>query len=158
MRLISQLVKDISRVLQKLLKYFNGTAILTFFILSSSGDFPVIFCLNLNKSQLPEKSAIFPSLSKLAHFCNIGKNFQMISDNYHHILLNYTPTSQNPELLHYLLVCYFAYAVNKWCALFKYYFFISVLPPHLLLLLILSLSPSQVAMHHYNYINLTLAL
>ena len=127
MRLISQLVKDISIVLQKLLKYFNGTAILTFFILFSSGDFPVIFCLSLSKTQLPEKSAIFPSLSKLAHFCNIGKNFQMISDNYHHILLNYTPTSQNPELLHYLLVCYFAYAVNKWCAIFKYYFFISCL-------------------------------
>ena len=32
MRLISQLIKGISRVLQKLLKYFNGTAILTSFV------------------------------------------------------------------------------------------------------------------------------
>ena len=33
MRLILQLINDISRVLQKLLKYFNGTAISTFFVL-----------------------------------------------------------------------------------------------------------------------------
>ena len=31
-RLISQLIKGISRVVQKLLKYFNGTIIPTFFV------------------------------------------------------------------------------------------------------------------------------
>ena len=44
MRLISQLIKDIS----ELLMHFNGTAILTSFVLSTAGVFPVIFILNLN--------------------------------------------------------------------------------------------------------------
>ena len=48
MTLISQLINDISRVLQKLLKYFNGTIILTNLPLASVS--PVIFCLNLNKA------------------------------------------------------------------------------------------------------------
>ena len=38
-------------VLQKLLKYFNVTAISTFFLLSSSGTFPVTFTLNWNDSK-----------------------------------------------------------------------------------------------------------
>ena len=48
MRLISQLIKGISRVLQKLLKYFNGTIISTSFVLLSAGVFPIIFILDLN--------------------------------------------------------------------------------------------------------------
>ena len=48
MRLISQLIKGISRVLQKLLKYFNNTAILTSFVLLESEVFAVIFTLNWN--------------------------------------------------------------------------------------------------------------
>ena len=47
MRLVLQLISGILRVLPKLLKYFNGTAISTFFVLLSSGDFPVIFILDL---------------------------------------------------------------------------------------------------------------
>ena len=35
-RLISKLINGISRVLQKVLKYFNGTLILTFFVPSFS--------------------------------------------------------------------------------------------------------------------------
>ena len=46
-----QLIKGFSRVLEKLLKYFNGTAILTSFVLSSAGVFPVIFISDLNDSQ-----------------------------------------------------------------------------------------------------------
>ena len=49
-RIISHLIKGISRVLQKLLKYFNATAILTSFVLATSGGFPVIFTLDLNDS------------------------------------------------------------------------------------------------------------
>ena len=48
-RLISQLIKEIFRVLQKLLKYFSGTIISTFFVLSSPVG-PVIFTLKLNES------------------------------------------------------------------------------------------------------------
>ena len=50
MRLISQLINDISRVLQKLLKCFNGTAILTSFVLPAAGVFPVILVLYLTDS------------------------------------------------------------------------------------------------------------
>ena len=48
MTLTSQLMNGISRVLQKLLKYFNGTLVSTSFVLPSAGVFPVTFNLNLN--------------------------------------------------------------------------------------------------------------
>ena len=59
MRLVLQLINGIVRVLQKLLKYLNGTIISTFFVPSSSAE-PVIFCLNLNKTLLPGKLAGVP--------------------------------------------------------------------------------------------------
>ena len=46
-RLTSQLINSISRVLQTLLKYFNGTIILTSFVLPPAGVLPVIFTLDL---------------------------------------------------------------------------------------------------------------
>ena len=49
-RLISQLIHDILRAIQKLLKYFNGTDISKYFVLRSSGVFPVILILDLNDS------------------------------------------------------------------------------------------------------------
>ena len=48
MKLISQLITSIFRVLQKLLSYFNGTIIATSFV-SSVPVWPVIFCLILKK-------------------------------------------------------------------------------------------------------------
>ena len=51
MCLTSQLINRISRVLQKLLKYFNATIVSTFFVFPSSGVFPVIFILDLNGSE-----------------------------------------------------------------------------------------------------------
>ena len=48
MILSSQVIKGISIVFQNLLKYFNGTAILTFFVLLSAWDFRVILTLNFN--------------------------------------------------------------------------------------------------------------
>ena len=50
-RLTSQLIKGISRVLQKLIKYFNGTIISTSFVLPASGVFPIILILDLNNSE-----------------------------------------------------------------------------------------------------------
>ena len=47
MRLILQLIRNISRVLPKLLKYFIGTIILTSFV-QPAAILPVIFCVNLN--------------------------------------------------------------------------------------------------------------
>ena len=48
-RLTSQLIKGISKVLQKLLKYFSGTIISTSFVPPFLVR-PVIFALNLNES------------------------------------------------------------------------------------------------------------
>ena len=48
MRLISQLINGISRVLQKLLKYFNDTAISTSFVFLAARDFPVVLVLCVN--------------------------------------------------------------------------------------------------------------
>ena len=50
MRLISQLIKGISRELQELPKYFNGAAILAIFVLPLSGVLPAMLVLNLNHS------------------------------------------------------------------------------------------------------------
>ena len=65
-RLISQLINSISGVLQKLLKYFNDTQILPFFV-SSFPILPDNFVLNLNEALLllsAGKSAIAPLLFK----------------------------------------------------------------------------------------------
>ena len=63
MRLISQLINDILGVLQKLLKYFNGTIILTFFVLLSAVE-PANFYLHLNKALLPGKLSRAPASIK----------------------------------------------------------------------------------------------
>ena len=82
MRLTLQLINGISRVLQKLLKYFNGTIISTSFSLPPAGFFPVIFILDLNDSESVKIS--------FGHLCNVTTNFQMFLHNYRYILLNYT--------------------------------------------------------------------
>ena len=48
--MFSQLIHGISRDLQKLLQYFDGTAISTFFLLSVSGVFYVNLILDLHDS------------------------------------------------------------------------------------------------------------
>ena len=48
---------NVVRVLQKLLKYFNGTFASTSFV-SQSPVSPVLFCLKLNKVLLPGKVLI----------------------------------------------------------------------------------------------------
>ena len=50
MRLISQFINGISGLLQKLVKYFNDTAILTSFVFPATVVFPVILILYLNDS------------------------------------------------------------------------------------------------------------
>ena len=47
---MSQLIKLISRVPQKLLKYFNGTIISTSSVFPLAGAFPVAFILDINDS------------------------------------------------------------------------------------------------------------
>ena len=65
-RLISQLINGISSVLQKLLKYLNGTIISTSFVLLFPVC-PIICCFNLNEVLLLfslGKSIILPLPSK----------------------------------------------------------------------------------------------
>ena len=57
--LTSQLFNGISRVLQKLLKYFNGTIISTSFALPSARIFPVIFILDLNDLESARLSSLY---------------------------------------------------------------------------------------------------
>ena len=48
MRLFSQFINEVSRVLQNLLKCFNGTFISKSFVLPAAWVFPVMFILDLN--------------------------------------------------------------------------------------------------------------
>ena len=75
------LINGISSVLQKILKYCNGIAILTSFVLASTGVF-LIFVFDLNDSESFNYH--------LDYLCNIAINFQMFLNNYHYILSNYT--------------------------------------------------------------------
>ena len=56
-RLTSQLINDTSRVLQKLLKYFNDTIISTSFSLPSEEVLPVTFTLGLYDSESAKLSS-----------------------------------------------------------------------------------------------------
>ena len=47
-RFISELIRSISRVFQKLLKYFNIIAISTSLVLTVAGVIPLVLALNLN--------------------------------------------------------------------------------------------------------------
>ena len=120
MRLISQLIKGISKVIQKLfIKYFNGTAILAFFVFQAAG-FPVISVLYLNVSDCV--------IDNLNHLCNIAINFQMFPNNHHYTQLNYTLALQhwhwNYYNLHYLFECYLFHLCSQ---LMAHYFQILLL-------------------------------
>ena len=74
MRLITLLIKGISRALLKLLAHFNSTTILTSFVLPSSGVFLAILILNLNDS-------LNLLYYHLVHLCNIATNLLMFPNN-----------------------------------------------------------------------------
>ena len=97
-RLASQLINSISRVLQKLLKYFNGAVISTSFIFPPAGVFSVMFTLDLRNSE--------SSVYHLPHLCNIAINLQMILNNYQYILSSYTLTLLYQFLWNYLFLYY----------------------------------------------------
>ena len=63
MRLISQLVNGSSRVLQKLLIYFSGTSISTFFVPSSPVK-PIIFLFKFKRSAITRKISNIASSSQ----------------------------------------------------------------------------------------------
>ena len=73
-RLIPQLIKGISRVFQRLFKYFNGTAICTFTILALLILFHNLG-LNLNDSDSAIK-ALFNGGSSLQNWCKLPDVFE----------------------------------------------------------------------------------
>ena len=78
-RLNSQSINSISRVLQKLLKCFNGTLVLTFFIPSFS-ILLVVFILNLKKHYYyyqQENQQYHHFYLKMGHLYSIVIKFQM---------------------------------------------------------------------------------
>ena len=107
MRLISQLIKGISRVLQKLIKYFNGIIISTFFVPPAIAT-PVISCLNLKEVLLllAWKFLIVPASIKADSSLYYCHNFLMFLNNYRYILLNNTLAVITPMSLA-LSVCIF---------------------------------------------------
>ena len=93
-KLISQLIKDISRVLQILLRYVNSTIIATFLVPLLSVA-PVIFSLYLNDLLLwlaPVKSTtlLCHYYLKIFRLYSIAVTFQVDFNNYCYILSNYT--------------------------------------------------------------------
>ena len=50
-KLTSQLINGISRVLRKVLKYFNRTIVLLSYVLPPAGVLPIIFSLNIFYSE-----------------------------------------------------------------------------------------------------------
>ena len=89
MRLISQLIYGISRVLQKVLKYLNGTIIwqvfyyhvllnLLFFVQIRAEHY---YRVNYQESHYH---------SKLIRLYSVATNFLMLLNNYHYTLIDYT--------------------------------------------------------------------
>ena len=105
MRVISQLIGGISRFLQNLPKYFNGTAISTSFASPTAGVFQVVVILDLNVSELTNHLS--------AHLYNNVINSQMFSNNYHYIMFDYMAALQHLGLLHYLLGYYLFYLYSQ---------------------------------------------
>ena len=89
---LKELIKGISKVLQKLFKYFNGAIISTPSILHLFPVRPVIFAVKLNESVAlaPLNSTIKTLLFTAVCLYNIAINFYMFLNNYHYILWNYT--------------------------------------------------------------------
>ena len=109
-RFISQITIGISRILQKLLKSFNDTAISTFFVLPAAEVLPVTFVLNLNDSE-----SVILSLGYLL-YCHRPHDIfpqlllysirSLYSIWYHKIQVS---------CIIYLSIIYFVDAVSKWC-------------------------------------------
>ena len=84
---------------------FFGTIISTYFVLKSSGIFPVIF--------------IFIHIYSYFHLCNIAIK-------YCYILLNYTLTLRYRYFsIIYFSIIYFTFTISKWCTVSKDSSFIS---------------------------------
>ena len=115
-RLISQLIKGTWRVLQKLLRHFNGTIISTFSVpLFPAWSFFFIVLNELVSVLSSLKSLILLSSVKPVYFYNIAIKFHLFLKNYHYILLNYTLKLLHQYHEHHLIAyCLLCLPVSKW--------------------------------------------
>ena len=93
-------MKGISIVLQKLLKYFNGTAICAFLI--------------------PSLLVASKNFDFLAHLCNISINFQLFLNNYQQLSHKNRYHNMKIFCIIYLCVTCFSYAVSERYTGFEY--------------------------------------
>ena len=109
-----QLIKGISRVLQKLLKYSSGTIISTFSIFTSLSVLPIIFNLKLNESVslAPSKITISPSLFTAGTSLQYCHKLPDVLNNYRYILLSCTLALLYQCILH----CQFGYYLFCLCS------------------------------------------
>ena len=155
-RLISQLIKCVSRVLQKLLisTFIVPTLLVSSINLNSSlndSDFAIAALFNggwwwfFFLEFLNDRRFCFISSWKqcqiLSSFqiCNISMKFQMFWNNEHYIILNFTLALQYQSVLPYRLVCYLFCLYSWWAKhnfviLLTYQFYLPVLHLHLILL------------------------
>ena len=115
--LISQLIQVISRILQKLFRYFNTIAISTSTVPPST-VIPVNLYLNINNLE----SAIFSSGSSLQHYHKRPDVFEYFLTMFYYIIHQHYNISNFGIIS--LCPTYLNYAVSKLSAVFKYYFFI----------------------------------
>ena len=124
MRFISQLIKGISRVLQKLLKYFSDNAISTFFLLPAAGILPVVLALNLNDSE-----SVVLLCYHLNHLYSTTINLLMLLHNHRRTLVDYIFALQHAGFFHNLfgdyLFCWCSEEMvnNFWMLLPCFFFF-----------------------------------
>lgn len=112
-RFTSQWIGAILRILQKLLKYFNGTAVSTSLVLPAAGVLPIILALNYNFIRICYViiCIIFIILSETSwRFCSILMAvFYEVIDQYHNMQV---------FGIIYLRIVYFVYVVSKCFTIF----------------------------------------
>ena len=119
MRLISQLIKIISRGLHKLLKYFNYTAILNSFVLQAARVFPVILILNLCNSEFTVIIWVISVISAQSSWCLQIRTFKLLLYLFEYCLFR----------------LYSQWMVHNFLISLLYFFHVIVLYYHLFLLL-----------------------
>ena len=112
LRFISQLINSTSKVLQKLVQYFNGTTTSTSFMLSLSslsifGVFPVIMlCILMMQSLLWDWHYNYQPEDYLAHLYNNSTGYVMSLSSFHCTQSDYTTALQHLNLLRCRLIRY----------------------------------------------------
>ena len=114
---ISQLIRDISRVPLKFIKYFTSITILTSLELPAAG----FFLLFLSWIWMAQNTLYY----HLDNLCGTAINLLKFSQNYPFTLIDYTVTSQHAVFsIIYSGIIYFSDAISEWCVAVECYLLI----------------------------------